>query len=606
MKIMKSLLSAALIVGSGLLLNATPPVSQAASARQLSTRMNAQETPADIAITGGPSRILANGDFNGDGADDFLVEYNKQEGNPPLVTFQKFGLIFGKRSQTSVTTIDLTRDEPDVSLTTEIKGAAGISRIANLGDLNLDGIDDLALTQTHPDQKDARGAPLLKVFFGSRQLKPGVLDLDALRPDLTIIPDMRNLTYTEELLGVADLNADGINDLVLVDNDNYFFFALPILFGPFGAGETIELKSRKPDVVISSWNYSETIKASEVLLCDVNGDRITDVVLKKSRFDVPYDLDQVRILDVSNYTFVDVVLGSPNLKRGEILLLQGEGDATISTRTNPSVFAAGDINGDGIDDLVCGDSFANKSSFSGWASGYVYVILGGPKPPNGPGCCPQADIIISGLPIPEGFKPVPGVSFGDRLAASIAVGDIDGDGISDILLGAPGQTLDASGRPAPLNRAHVMLGSRELKRDAHIQLGREQQDLTISFDAKTAGVGKVVRCGDFNGDGVSDMLVANEATSYVFFGGSVRPPVITKAKYASGREELSISGSEFTGSARVEVNGVISGRLVTFDPENGSLSLRAGFSELNLQDGKNRVAVIRNGVRSNTLKIKVR
>jgi len=45
---------------------------------------------------------------------------------------------------------------------------------------------------------------------------------------------------------------------------------------------------------------------------------------------------------------------------------------------------------------------------------------------------------------------------------------------------------------------------------------------------------------------------------------------------------------------------------VTFDPENGSLSLRAGFSELNLQDGKNRVAVIRNGVRSNTLKIKVR
>lgn len=600
----KSLLSAALIVCSGLLLNAGPPISRAASARQLSTRVNAQETPADITITGGPSRILANGDFNGDGADDFLAEYNTQEGNPAVVTFQKFGLIFGKRSQTGVTTIDLTRDEPDVSLTTEVKGTTGISRIAKLGDLNGDGIDDLALTQTHPDEKAARGAPLLKVFFGSRQLKAGVLDLDALRPDLTIIPDLRNLSYSEEMLGVADLNADGINDLVLADNDNYFFFAIPILFGPFDSGETIDLKSRKPDVVISAWNSRETIKASDVLLCDVNGDGITDVVLKKSRFDEPFD--QMRILDVSNPTKVDVVLGSPNLRRGEILLLQGEGDATISTGTNPSVFAAGDINGDGIDDIVCGDSGANQFSYSGWASGQVYVVFGGPKPPDGPGCCPLADIIIVGRPMPEGFKPVSGISLGDRLAASIAVSDIDGDGIADILIGAPGLTLDASGQAAPLNRAHVILGSRGLRRGAYIQLGREQQDITISFDAKTAGVGKVVRCGDFNGDGVSDMLVGNDTTSYVFFGGAVRPPVIARAKYASARAELSISGSEFTGSARVEVNGVISNRLVTYDPENGSLSLNAGFSELNLQEGKNRVAVIRNGVRSNTVKIKVR
>lgn len=602
MKIMKSTLCAALIAGGCLLSNGTVPTTSAVSSTQLFPRINTQNTPADITISGGPSRFLGNGDFNGDGVDDFLVEYNTQSGAPPVVAFQKFGLIFGKRSPTNAITIDLSTAEPDLSLTTEVKGAEGISRLAKLGDLNGDGIDDLALTQVHPAEKAARGAPVLKVFFGSPQFQTRTVDLDGSSPDLTITPDMRNLTYTEEMLGVADLNADGINDLVLVDNDNYYFFAVPILFGPFDAGETIDLKSRKPDVVIQAWNSIETIKAGDVLLCDINGDRITDVVLKKSRFDVPFN--QMRIRDVFTPNLVDVVLGSPNLKRGEILLLQGEGDAKMSTGTNPSVFATGDINGDGIDDIVCGDSGANLPANFVWASGHLHVVFGGSRSPEVQHY--PADIVTVGLPKPEQLNPVPGVLLGSRLAASIAVGDIDGDGISDILIGAPGLTTDGNGQPAPLNRAHVILGSRELRRGAYIQLEREQQDITISFDAKTAGVGKIVRCGDFNGDSVSDMLVGNNITSYVFFGGALRPPVIAKAKYSNGRAELSISGSDFTGSARVEVNGGVIERLVTFDPEDGSISLKGSFTDLNLQEGKNRVVVIRNGVRSNTVKIKLR
>ena len=135
---------------------------------------------------------------------------------------------------------------------------------------------------------------------------------------------------------------------------------------------------------------------------------------------------------------------------------------------------------------------------------------------------------------------------------------------------------------------------------ARIQIDDTPPDITIS-----GGPSRIVGTGDFNGDGVSDILVGSDSAVYVFFGAQLRPPEITKAKYRKGASELSIFGTDLTGSARVEINGVVVDSLAIFEPDENKLVLQVKKSELNLRNGKNEVVVIRRGVRSNAIKLKV-
>jgi len=582
---------ALMVVATVLALPFQSTVIYSQTVRQLPTRIRVEDNPADITILGGLSRVVGSGDFNGDGVEDFLVEYRKLiSEDTGTIVFIRFGMIFGKRNQPMPVKIDASTDEPDLSLTTSVKGILGTSSIAKLGDLNDDGIDDLVLSQQVFGEIGKPGDRVFKILFGSQRFQPGVIDLDVLQPDLKIIVD-RSVSATE-IAGVADVNGDGAKDLVIAENAYYQNFALPILSGPFASGQTIDLNSQQPDAIIRANNRSDRIAGA--YLADVNGDGLTDMLINKSGFESRLGLP---------FTMLDTVFGSPDLKGGvEVSLSDGQAGASVLVGS-PFAIATGDVNGDGIDDILAGEpTYSGEPAPPAWFSGSVGIIFGSHSMR---GTVNRTDEFIFGIPPPNPFHPIYQTTLGDHLGESIAVSDINGDGAPDILIGAPGLTSDKKGRVTNLGRVHVILGSTDIKSGAQINTAQSQQDITISFDSDASGVGRQIGSGDFNGDGVSDILVASSSSVYVFFGGPLRAPEITKAKYRSGSSEVSIFGTDFTGLTRVEINGLVVDRQVSFDPDTNKLLLNGTRSELNLHDGKNQVAVIRKGSRSNTVKLKM-
>ena len=121
--------------------------------------------------------------------------------------------------------------------------------------------------------------------------------------------------------------------------------------------------------------------------------------------------------------------------------LDGENNGDYS---GISVSAAGDINGDGYNDLLIG-----AYGYPGGSSkGRSYVVFGGP------GVGQSGDLLLSSLNGANGFK-LDGENNNDYSGHSVsAAGDINGDGYADLLIGAHGYP----GGSGAKGRSYVVFG----------------------------------------------------------------------------------------------------------------------------------------------------
>jgi len=139
-----------------------------------------------------------------------------------------------------------------------------------------------------------------------------------------------------------------------------------------------------------------------------------------------------------------------------------------------------DLTGDGIPDLVIGAPYADQDAEVD-ASGAIYILSGDKLQGSGP------------LPEVATITLQPGES-NDWFGWSLTTGDFDGDGTYDLAAGAPG-TAEATGR------VRIWTGATLASEDP------TNPDITINGLNPGDGFGRRVHAADVNGDGIDDLLV---------------------------------------------------------------------------------------------------
>ena len=163
-----------------------------------------------------------------------------------------------------------------------------------------------------------------------------------------------------------------------------------------------------------------------------------------------------------------------------------------------SVSSAGDVNGDGYDDLIIG---ANRADPNGDTSGETYVVYGGASAPGTGGM-----LDLSALDGSNGFI-LNGIDAGDFSGISVSsAGDVNGDGYDDLIIGATGRPeWELSGE------TYVVYGGASAPGTGGMldlsALDGSNGFILNGIDADDRSGRSVSSAGDVNGDGYDDLII---------------------------------------------------------------------------------------------------
>jgi len=452
-------------------------------------------TAADLTVFGGDADdyladrfSLAQGDFNDDGIDDILVGAPKADGldNSRNNTGEAY-VILG--STDAEGTVDIAKDQHDLAV---IGANAGdnLGFVVASGDVNGDGIDDILVGARFAGSLEGvlTYAGEAYVVFGSPDLS-GTVDTALDEQDFTIL-GAEGGDYLGYALAAGDVNGDGVDDIIVAapgadgpDNDRSDGGEVYVVLGSPELTGTIDVGQDQQDFTIFGAEADDFL-ANFAASGDVNGDSIDDVLLGTHMSDGP---DGQRADGGVAY----VIFGSPELK-GTLDLALGEGFLTIwGADANDwlgFVLTAADVNGDGVDDMLVSARNADGPDNSRNNCGEVYVILGSAQLPS------TVDIAEE--------KPnvtLIGSDPNDLFGHSLASGDVNGDGLADVLVGAP----VANGREKA-GEVLVFLGSAQWP--AIVDAARGEHEMTVLGAEPEDELGFSVASGDVNGDGRDDII----------------------------------------------------------------------------------------------------
>jgi len=491
------------------------------------------------------SSVASAGNVNGDGFDDLIIGAPGADANGDAIAGESY-VVFGKASGFSV--------EFDLASLNGTNGfrldgidagdQSGFS-VASAGDVNGDGFDDLFVGAPYADPNGSYSGESY-VAFGKASGFLAAINLAALngangfRLDGNVERDYSG----RSVASAGDVNGDGFDDLIIgahgADTNGDHSGASYVVFGKASGFSTVldlAALNGTNGFRLDGINVYDVSGISVASAGDVNGDGFDDLIVGAMWADPGGDsLAGESYVVFGKASGFSAALDFASLNGTTGFRLDGIDAGDYSGR---SVASAGDVNGDGFDDLIIG---AHGADTNGDHSGASYVVFG-----KASGF--SAALNLASLNGTTGFR-LDGIDAGDYSGFPVAsAGDVNGDGFDDIIVGArkadPGGAVNAgesyvvfgkaSGFPVALDLS-ALNGANGFRLDG--------------VDASFQGGISVASAGDVNGDGFDDLVVgapranpngAYSGGSYVVFG---RVPNTARTRVGSAADQY-ISGGAF-------------------------------------------------------------
>ncbi|MEL6476546.1 MAG: M10 family metallopeptidase C-terminal domain-containing protein [Pseudomonadota bacterium] len=473
---------------------------------------------------GSGGAVSAAGDINGDGIGDIVIGAERGVSLDPVTGQQRFTagevyVVFGTRAGFPASVDPGALDGTNGFRLLGGREAQGLGfSVSGAGDVNGDGVDDLLLGTRATGLGQSAEPGEAFIIFGQTTPFAAVQDIGTLQAGQGFrvvdpnpsIPGQLGRSVTD----IGDFNGDGIGDFA-IGEAKAFNPARPsdieqgavhVILGTAAGFPAVGAPNQLPRSVTYFGPLDQAGLGTSISgIGDFNGDGLDDLIAMAPGAPFRSPVERFAAVIFGDNTVpatgnfgVDLNTLPQDASRG--FFIRNLAD-TAGVAAN-----AGDVNGDGLDDLIVGGPNANGGL------GAAFVIYGSRTP--------DFNVSTQNLDGTNGFTILGNQGLGFLGASVHAAGDLNDDGYDDVIVGAfganrtprPGRTEDFIG-----GAAYVIFGGPG-GRDATISVGDLDgrngfvaQGISPFSAQPDDALGTSVAGGvDVNGDGIDDVLIGAE------------------------------------------------------------------------------------------------
>jgi FG-GAP repeat/RTX calcium-binding nonapeptide repeat (4 copies) len=457
------------------------------------------------------------GDVNGDGFADLIVGAPGADpnGSRSGASYVVFGKASGFGATLELSSLDGTNG---FQINGETGGDFSGFSVSSAGDVNGDGFGDQIVGAFGADPNGAQSGASY-VVFGHLSGFGAILELSSLdgTNGFKISSEGRYDYGGYSVASAGDVNGDRFADLIVgAPHARNYMGASYVVFGKAsGFGAMLELSSLDGTngfQINGEFAYDQSGRAVSTA-GDLDGDGFADLIVAAPSAHGYSGSSYVIFGKGSGF---DATLKVSNLDGSNGFRIDGE---SREDQSGCSVASAGDVNGDGFDDLIIG---ARGADPNGNVSGASYVVFG---KASGFG----ATLELSSLDGNNGFQ-INGEGAYDASGSSVtAAGDVNGDGFADLIVGATGAFPNGNNSGA----SYVIFGS--MPDEAVTRIG--------------SAIGQTIHGGDFDdtlsGLGGNDTLIGGRGSDLLRGGVGADQFVYTEASNSSSLSHDTIARANF-------------------------------------------------------------